>query len=227
MYCCVECGKNTDKIFLQTTSYFQVNRCKYCGNFVDKYFEISTTVQFIELLLIKDKVLRHFIFNISIPNRIFVLYSIILVWIKLILFIRNSPFGIVINHLYRHQYQKKVMSLVSIQKILLYLVCIALEYLSYTLIIKLFDFADDVPTILILKTIVFSSYSQIFNFLNVIWDYQDSGVHEVLASFLTTLVNIKSVSILTKKPFKGIFKQMVFAKLASIRISLLAWHFLH
>lgn len=204
-------------------SYFQVNRCKHCGNFVDKYFELSTTVQFIELFLIKDRILRHFIFNISIPNRIFALYIIILVWIRLVLFIRSSPFGIVINHIYRYHYHKKMMTLMPLHKILFYIAYIALEYVLYVLIIKSFSFAADIPAILILKVVVFSSYSQIFNFLNVVWDYQDSKAHEYVTAFLTTLVNIKSVSILTGKQFRDIFKQMIFAKLVSSSISFLLW----
>lgn len=220
MYCCVECGKSTGEIFLRRKSYFQVNRCGNCGNFVDKYFELSATVQFIELLLLKDEVLRHFIFNVSISSRTFAFYITILAWLKLVLLLRNSPFEVVINHIYRHQYQKEMVNAFFLCKIGLYIIFIFLEYLSYVFVIKLFRFASNFNAASILKVIVFSSYFQLFNFLAVIWDYQDCTVHEVVTDVLTTMANIKSMSILTRKSCKNIYTGILFAKAVSLGTSL-------
>lgn len=60
---CVECGCRARELLLKSASVDQIQRCTGCGRRVDRYFELNSTIKLIDLLLLKRRVFRHYLFN--------------------------------------------------------------------------------------------------------------------------------------------------------------------
>lgn len=225
--CCIECGNLTDKIFIQKVTHFQINRCEHCGNFVDKCFELNTTARFIELFLVKDRVLRHFMLNVKVDTRILVFYAIIVVWIKVMFIVKTSPIEADVNSYYASLSEVHIPSIVFVWTILIYIVIAATEYVCYVVLVMTLCYSCKVNSIVVAKTIILSSYFQIFGFLAIIWNYQNYWIYEAISDILTLFVNVKSLNIITSSKIKKLEIRVVFSKLISMAVGYILLSLIH
>ncbi|CAD27039.1 hypothetical protein [Encephalitozoon cuniculi GB-M1] len=63
MYVCIECGSRAKHLFLRNSSAQQVSRCPSCNRKMDRYFELNGLIKLIDLLLLKRRIFRHYLFN--------------------------------------------------------------------------------------------------------------------------------------------------------------------
>lgn len=225
--CCVECGNQTDKIFVQKITHFQINRCEYCGNFVDKCFELNTTARFIELFLVKDRILRHFMFNVKVNARVLVFYTITLVWIKVMFIIKASPLEADVNSYYASPGEVHIPTVTFACKVLIYIVIATTEYMCYIISVMLLCYSCKVKTTALAKTIILTSYFQTFGFLAIIWNYQNYWIHEAISDALTLFANIKALNIIARSEIKKLEIRVVFSKLVSMAIGYVLLSLIH
>ncbi|EJW03454.1 hypothetical protein EDEG_02219 [Edhazardia aedis USNM 41457] len=71
MYRCIKCLQLNEKVIINYSKCKQLEQCKNkkCNSYVDKYYELSETVNLIDLILLKEQVIRHFVFNYAKDNR--------------------------------------------------------------------------------------------------------------------------------------------------------------
>lgn len=225
--CCIECGNLTEKIFIRKVTHFQINRCRHCGNFVDKCFELNTTAQLIELFLVKDRVLRHFMFNVKVNTRILIFYAIILVWIKVMFIIKISPIEADVNSYYASFGEVHIPSIAFVCTILIYIIIATTECVFYIILIILTCYSYKVNTTALVKTIILSSYFQIFGFLAIIWNYQNYWIYEAISDILTLFVNVKALDIITNLKIKKLEIRIVFSKLISVALGYVLLSLIH
>lgn len=211
MYCCVECGSTTEKIFLKRATYFQINKCKSCKNLVDTYFELSRTIRLIELLLVKKKVLRHFIFNMPMHNGSLVLWTALSVWIRLMLVIRGSSAAPLCENTANP----------FLGRLVTYLPVTIAEHLAYVAVIWHLHAGSRVSVLSIAKTIAFANYFQAFNFLSILWNYRNHAMYEAVADALTLFAHVKAVALLCKWPYFETCAKIAVAKLVSSNTDML------
>lgn len=63
MYVCIECGSRAKQLFLKNSSAKQISKCMVCCKKMDKYFELNGLMKLIDLLLLKRRIFRHYLFN--------------------------------------------------------------------------------------------------------------------------------------------------------------------
>lgn len=63
MYMCIECGTKTKQLFLKKSSVQHISRCPSCSKRTDRYFELNGLMKLIDLLLLKRRIFRHYLFN--------------------------------------------------------------------------------------------------------------------------------------------------------------------
>jgi len=63
MYACVECGARSRHLFMKNSTIQQICKCGSCGKRMDRYFEVNNLIKLIDLLLLKRRVFRHYLFN--------------------------------------------------------------------------------------------------------------------------------------------------------------------
>ncbi|ADM12191.1 uncharacterized protein Eint_090620 [Encephalitozoon intestinalis ATCC 50506] len=63
MYVCIECGNRAKHLFLKNSSAKQISRCQLCSKKMDRYFELNSLMKLVDLLLLKRRIFRHYLFN--------------------------------------------------------------------------------------------------------------------------------------------------------------------
>ncbi|AFM98958.1 hypothetical protein EHEL_090630 [Encephalitozoon hellem ATCC 50504] len=63
MYVCIECGCRAKQLFLKNSSAKQISKCLVCCKKMDRYFELNGLMKLIDLLLLKRRIFRHYLFN--------------------------------------------------------------------------------------------------------------------------------------------------------------------
>ena len=68
-YCCVHCGSQASALVIQYgPKNYALAQCPACSKLVDPYVEDSFTLKLIDLLLMKQSIHRHLLFNLSEPS---------------------------------------------------------------------------------------------------------------------------------------------------------------
>ncbi|AFN83722.1 putative membrane protein [Encephalitozoon romaleae SJ-2008] len=63
MHVCIECGSRAKQLFLKNSSAKQISKCLVCCKKMDRYFELNGMMKLIDLLLLKRRIFRHYLFN--------------------------------------------------------------------------------------------------------------------------------------------------------------------
>lgn len=92
MYRCIECGFPSQKIISKLSSTHHLVTCKNCNHPCDKYFEYTSIIKLIDLLLMKKQIFVHYIYNTSSSKLIFLYF--ILIFCKILYNLANFKISV-------------------------------------------------------------------------------------------------------------------------------------
>lgn len=169
MFCCIECGKAVEKVFIKSKSKdeVQICTCSECSKLVDKYFECDNIHVTIDLLLLKTPAFRHVLFNQPLKSGVLKMWVFMLFsdayfkwW--------NTSGGKTEKEKYL-DFSKLEIQFYSIlinvllQDLLFYLVISVLLYF----LLPLFSLSCNVKTFL--KALLFGKFAKLYVFAVYIW----------------------------------------------------------
>jgi len=67
---CVECGAKIDKLIKKLPhNEYELSICKECNKIADPYIEYELNLKFIQLILCRPAIFRHFLYNADIDYK--------------------------------------------------------------------------------------------------------------------------------------------------------------
>lgn len=180
---CISCGNALDSL---TRSYgkgnVQLEKCKLCNNFADKYVENEFIIIFLDMLLQKPAVYRHLLLNQSLPRDKLQSFSQRL-YILLILFEVYARWSLRFDSF-------------LLQYFYLFSLCF-IEFSVYHLSLRLIIYyiyktksLDDISCALVI-----SSFGKLLLLCLSIWDYNDLK-HTWLLSLVIFMTNSVALSVM-------------------------------
>lgn len=173
---CIECeNQNQNKKFL----------CKFCGKKTDKYLYTSNTYKFIDCILLKDQVYRHFILNHKI-NIESLFYTAILYFLpNILIFFSNIKISkLELDDLLIDFHFDNIIFQVFNQILYLFILIVIFKNISKDLLIY---------------SICFSSFFSFFKIFFIIWECQDVQFYVIL-DILNCCSNVCALKCFQKNP---------------------------
>lgn len=209
MYVCTECGRRAKQLFLKNSSTKQVSRCMSCNSKMDRYFELNNLMKAIDLLLLKRRVFRHYLFN---SRKDFTPSALGMLAMKALA-------GPVINH---HQALRRLLSKgyldgpVLIPDVMSVSMDILKGLLETTLLLVLLFavFHRHAGFARLSSALLLSSFYYLFIFIMVMWKYQWEEYFLVM-DFLSTVSNSIVISEVCQVRNEVAFGAMYGCKLAA------------
>lgn len=170
--------------------------CKACGNKIDKYTQVNSTYKFIDYLLLKEKVFRHFLLNSPVsPSKIL---AVLILQILPSMFLRLSNL-----HLSKLHIDDSPVDMMMDN---LYVEMLRIG----TYIILLYFFLRDIPFLSVVYFSCFSSFFSFFKILFILWEYEEIRFYLIL-DFLNCCSNITAFKCIEDDYLK-VFSSVVISR---------------
>jgi lipid intermediate transporter len=182
MYVCIECGARAKDVFLRRYSVLQVAKCASCSRSIDRYFELNDTIKLVDLLLIKRRVFRHFLFNLRRDYTLPLLLMLAVLLLAEPVFRLHRILGVPDSHVL-------VYSLTFLYPAVLRRLCEVALWMAFSYA-ALHSHAS-LPRLF--QTLVLSSYYHLFIFVMMVWEYPGDE-HLLVIEFLSQISNSVAVA---------------------------------
>ncbi|KCZ82109.1 hypothetical protein H312_00384 [Anncaliia algerae PRA339] len=155
---------------------------------------MSETLKIIELLLFKDKILRHYIFNMVIDKKKLIIFKLFIVWIKIMLYANGTKANLTCFSLF------KDFCGIVIESVLYFIFIMSIFFVN----------ANE-----IIWSLLFGDYVHVFEFLFIIWNYEDQELYSWIINILTLILHIKIIRIIKGCSYKRAIVGISCAKVLS------------
>ncbi|KAM0672673.1 hypothetical protein CWI42_100110 [Ordospora colligata] len=173
MYACIECGTKSEHLFMKSSTTQQICKCGSCGKRMDRYFEVNNLIKLIDLLLLKRRVFRHYLFNNTSMlenNGVHCLAMLGLLMVKSVMMSITED-GEIPRFLCAADWHEKLFMAKEVMKACKIMIA---EFVELVMLIGMLMclFGKHTGFVTLSKAVVFSSFYCLFVLVMVMWNYK-------------------------------------------------------